>query len=153
MVGSGYPIAPSSRVAILLLALTACAQPPSPVPSAEASPAASLTVAIQTEGHLDHDADEIADFVVATLRANAAAFDHTSPIRITSITAVDPQHVRGVEPEAPRLEAAVTGPVWVVRAMGTFGTRRGPQLEPRIAESGFFVISDRDGTILATGFP
>lgn len=139
--------------AILLMALAACVQP-SPSPSAaDATPAPSPSVSILTERDLQHDADEIAAVTIAELRRNALAFDHDSPIRIISIAAVDPQLVRGVEPEAPRLEAAVTEPVWVVRALGTFGTFRGPTPEPRIAESGFFVFSDRDRRIVATGFP
>lgn len=114
---------------------------------------ASPIVSIVTERDLERDANEIIALVVAQLRRNALAFQHRSPIRITSIAAVDPQQVRGIEPEAPRLEAAVTEPVWVVRALGTFGTFRGPKPEPRVADSGFFVISDADGSILATGFP
>ena len=56
-------------------------------------------------------------------------------------------------PEAPRLEAAVIEPVWVVRALGTFGTFRGPEPGPQLAGSGFFVFSDADGSIIAFGFP
>ncbi len=135
------------------MALTACVQPAPSTSTATATPAPSPSVSILTERDLQHDADEIAALAIAELRQSALAFDHQSPIRIISIAAVDPQMVRSVEPEAPRLEAAVTEPVWVVRALGTFGTFRGPQPEPLIAESGFFVFSDRDRSIVATGFP
>lgn len=114
---------------------------------------ASPTAAVLTDRDLERDADEIAALVTAKLRRNAVTFQHSVPIRIISITAVDPQHVRSIEPEAPRLDAAVTEPVWVVRALGPFGTMRGPTLEPRVADSGYLLISDADGTILATGFP
>lgn len=135
------------------MALTACAQPIEPSAAQDAGARASPSVSILTERDLERDAIEIAAFAVAQLRRNAVAFQHQSPIRIISVTAVEPQHLRGVEPEAPRLEAAVTEPVWVVRGLGTFGTFRGGQPEPLMADSGFFVISDDDGSILATGFP
>lgn len=134
------------------MVLTACGQPPS-TPATEGLPAASATVEILTERDLHYQASEIAAFAVTQLRRNAVGFQHETPIRIISVSAVDPQQLRGVEPEAPRLEATVTEPIWVVRALGTFGTFRGPQPEPLIAESGFFVVSDRDGKIIATGFP
>ncbi len=135
------------------MALTACVQPAPSSSTAATTPIASPSVSILTERDLQHDADEIAALAVAELRQNALAFGHQSPIRIISIAAVDHQMVRSVEPEAPRLEAAVTDPVWVVRALGTFGTFRGPQPGPLIDESGFFVFSDRDRRIVATGFP
>ncbi len=110
-------------------------------------------VSVLTERDLNRDADQIAAFVTAQLRRNALTFQQEAPLRIIAISAVDPHQVRGVEPEAPRLEAAVTEPVWVVRALGTFGTFRGPTPEALVEDSGFFVISDADGSILATGFP
>jgi len=114
---------------------------------------ASPTVTILTERGLNRDADEIAAFATAQLRRNALTFQRDAPLRIIAITAVDSHQVRAIEPEAPRLEAAVTEPVWVVRALGTFGTFRGPTPDAQIEDSGFFVISDADGSILATGFP
>lgn len=110
-------------------------------------------MAVLTDRTLERDADEIAVLVTDTLRRNAVTFLRSVPIRIISITAIDPQHVRSIEPEAPRLEAAVAGPVWVVRALGPFGTMRGPTLEPTLADSGYLIISDADGTTLAMGFP
>jgi hypothetical protein len=141
-------------VVLAALVLAACTQSPEPIPSPSvADPNASPTVSVLTEQNLERNAAEIAAFATAQLRRNAVTFKHQAPIRIIAITAVDPQQVRGIEPEAPRLEATLIGPVWVVRALGTFGTFRGPTPEARVADSGFFVIADADRSILATGFP
>ena len=137
----------------MVVLLTACSQPVEPTASADPAPDASPRISILTERDLVHDADEVAAFAVGKLQRNARVFGHERPIQIISIAAVDPQHVRSVESEAPRLEAAVIEPVWVVRALGTFGTFRGPEPGPRLAGSGFFVFSDADGSIVASGFP
>ena len=73
-------------------------------------------VTVLTERDLKRDANEIAAFATAQLRRNALTFQHEAPLRIIAISAVDPHQVRGIEPEAPRLEAAVTEPSgWFVR--------------------------------------
>ena len=46
-----------------------------------------------------------------------------------------------------------TSVVWVVRAHGTFVTFRGRSTEPRTADSGWFIVDDSTGEIIAMGFP
>jgi hypothetical protein len=49
--------------------------------------------------------------------------------------------------------AVGSGIQWTVRAEGTFTSGR-PRVSPvPVAASGYFVISDADGTVLGFGFP
>jgi hypothetical protein len=58
------------------------------------------------------------------------------------------------EPAAGRADPPDGQIVWVVRAEGTFTTRRGPPgAAPVIAASGFYVIADVDGGVTTFGFP
>lgn len=58
--------------------------------------------------------------------------------------------------DAPELSEAGWGyksVVWLVRAHGTFVTFRGRSTEPRTADSGWFILDDATGEIIAMGFP
>jgi hypothetical protein len=89
---------------------------------------------------------------VEQLRANEAQLGRAvAEIRILSIAAIRASDVGQAEPSANLPPG--DGIVWVIRARGTFVAQRGPRFEPESADSGYFVISDVSGALLATGFP
>ena len=54
---------------------------------------------------------------------------------------------------AIRAEKAAEGIEWRVDAEGTFTSRRPRATPPPVAASGYFVISDADGSVLGFGYP
>jgi hypothetical protein len=62
--------------------------------------------------------------------------------------------VPDIEPHAPRpAPGTETGPVWVVRAHGKFVSLRGLRATPIVADTGYFLILDSDGSVLGMGMP
>lgn len=74
--------------------------------------------------------------------------------RILRITATSAAAVSRLEPGAGEPGQPELGIEWVVRAEGTFTTNRGPVSgAASVAGSGFFQISDGDGSVVGMGFP
>jgi hypothetical protein len=68
----------------------------------------------------------------------------------------DEAAVTTLEPAAgsPNPDLPPIGPVWVVRARGSFAAGRTPPGGQEItADTGFFVIDDRNGEVLTRGMP
>lgn len=99
-------------------------------------------------------AAEVADRVAASIDANEQQIGRAlAPAAIDGMIATTADQVSSLEPTAPALDVADDRVVWVVRAHGTFVGLRGPTPDAPASETGFLVISDADGTTLATGFP
>lgn len=98
--------------------------------------------------------DEAADIAADRIRAMAQVAGETVPLRILSVRAVSANEVASYEPSAPTSEQdADAGPVWIVRAEGTFETSRGRSGKMRVWASGYLAIDDRSGSILGMGMP
>lgn len=75
---------------------------------------------------------------------------------VTRMTLVDIADARRVEPAAPGQTTLRRGLMaWIVRAEGTFTSRRGRRggIARPCIPSGYFMFLDRDGTMLAMGYP
>ncbi len=106
---------------------------------------------------------------MAPAEVAAIVFDHihaderllgrvVSPVGIVRMTVTRSSRVGAVEPEAGKPGPGAPGAndvVWVVRALGTFTSQRAADGGKPLPEagSGFYVITDADGTIAAFGFP
>jgi hypothetical protein len=74
--------------------------------------------------------------------------------RIVSVTATTSSGVEALEPGVGHPDPAPPGIQWLVRAEGTFTNNRvAPRGSPMVAATGFFVIDDADGGVIAFGFP
>jgi hypothetical protein len=98
--------------------------------------------------------NEVSDLVIERLQAMEQAVGHAAtPPRILSMTATTAAGIARLEPHAGQGQAPAPGIEWLVRAEGTFVNNRTPPVaEPMVATSGYFVISDADGSILGFGF-
>jgi hypothetical protein len=97
---------------------------------------------------------QVADRVAAAIRDNEGQLGRRlAPAAIDEMTATTADQVSTLESAAPDLDVPASTIVWVVRARGTFVGLHGPVAEAPASETGYFVISDADGTTLATGFP
>jgi hypothetical protein len=97
---------------------------------------------------------DVADRVAVAIRASEEEVGRALvPAAIDRMTATTADQVSGLEPAAPGLDVPANAIVWVVRARGTFVGLHRPVAQAPMSETGFFVISDADGTTLATGFP
>jgi len=77
-----------------------------------------------------------------------------APPRIVSMTATSAAGISRLEPNAGSGQLPAGGIAWLVRAEGTFTTNRYPPgAEPPVATSGFYVLSDADGSVMSFGFP
>lgn len=99
--------------------------------------------------------NDVAELVLERIHAMEATLGHTEkPARIISVTATTAGGVARLGPDAGRGDAPALGVQWVVRAEGTFiNDRMPPGAEPMVATSGYFVISDLDGSVIGFGFP
>ena len=103
--------------------------------------------------------DQVARIVLAGIRDNEAIVGRAlAPRRILRMSVTTSDRVNRIEPGAgndpQQRQGGQTSIVWVVRAQGTFATRRirlGAQAPT--ATTGFYVIADSDGTITDFGFP
>jgi hypothetical protein len=137
------PIASRLLTAVVLLATLACGQPDTPPPPPH-----------QIDGvEPRHTPEEIAEIALDRIAAAAANYGEVAPARILSLTATTAARVSHFEPGAVFERPSPDVIVWIVRAEGTFGTRRGPELAPSTGSSGFFLLSDEDGSVIGTGFP
>jgi hypothetical protein len=135
------------------LALTlglACGPPPL-VPEAVAPPVISVDPGLDPV----MTPEQVAGIVIAHIHNNEQVAGRVvAPARIVRMTVTTPGGVSRVEPNAGQPGVAAPDIVWVVRAFGTFTTRRGLRENgPKIAGSGFYVIADGNGSIMGFGFP
>jgi hypothetical protein len=113
----------------------------------------SYEVSIGTAAALHRSAGAVADQVVGLIHDSEASLGRTlAPIRIIRVTAIDSNRVAEVEPGAGVEVGPPPTTVWVVRAEGTFTSNR-PRNGPISAASGYYVISDKDGSVIGFGFP
>lgn len=97
---------------------------------------------------------QVAERVAAAIRTSEQQLGRVlAPAAIHRMTATTADQVSALEPAAPDLEVPAGAIVWVVRARGTFVGLHRPVADAPTSETGYFVISDADGTTLATGFP
>jgi hypothetical protein len=91
--------------------------------------------------------EEVASIVLAKL-GSGASID-----RMTLVS--DAGEIATVEPRGGRALNREGGPVWVVRAHGSFVSRRGGlgRLLPIQRPTGYYVIADRDGHVTGMGVP
>lgn len=76
------------------------------------------------------------------------------PPKILRMTVTTLAPVPQVEANAGQVSPAHDEIVWVVRAGGTFTTNRYPPgAKPPVATSGYYVISDQDGSVVQFGLP
>jgi hypothetical protein len=113
---------------------------------ADSSPGLPVTVRSGTDPH--RDPQQVARTVLDQLGAEA---------RIEKMTAIPSDAaIRSEEPNGSRLVpgAQPSGPVWVVRARGSFVGRRTPPGVPDVKSStGYFVIDDATGEVIEMGTP
>ena len=103
--------------------------------------------------------DQVAGIVLGGIRDNEVIVGRPlAPPRILHMSVTTSDNVGRLEPGAgndPQLRPfGQPSVVWVVRAQGTFATRRirlGAQAPT--ATTGYYVIADADGSIMAFGFP
>jgi len=99
-------------------------------------------------------AEQAADIASDRIRGMESVAGETVPLKILSVRAVAANEVTTYEPTAPTSDQdAEAGPVWIVRAEGTFETSRGRSGEMRVWNSGYLAIDDRTGSILGMGMP
>jgi hypothetical protein len=92
-------------------------------------------------GRLEAMASEAAN--VGMARPAASQIRHLISVRKEDLPSVEPR-IAGIDGE---------GPFWVVRAEGTFFTNRGRSMQPRVYGSGYFVVDDALGIVIAMGMP
>ena len=100
--------------------------------------------------------DRVAAIVLGHIRSDEALIGRAlAPPRILRMTVTTSDRVNRVEPNAGNGPQQPGGPfiVWVIRAQGTFATRRGRGPEPISASTGFYVIADADASVISFGFP
>jgi hypothetical protein len=131
------------RMALAALIAAGCALPPGPVVRIEEGVSPRLAP------------DEVANLVIERVHHMEQAVGRAAtPARILSMTATTAAGIARLEPHAGQGQAPAPGVQWLVRAEGTFvNNRTPPGAEPMVATSGYFVISDADGSILGFGFP
>lgn len=97
--------------------------------------------------------EEVASIVRRQNEGSEAIVGMLAPLRIQRVTVTTANRVGSIEAAAggDGMDGALV--VWVVRAQGTFTTRRGLGARPPTATSGYYVIDDGDGSILSYGFP
>jgi hypothetical protein len=99
----------------------------------------------------------VTDILNSDAAIAAAAGQPVKPTVIDMITAVRGSEINSVEPRAANVALApnVTDATvfWVIRAHGTFVTQRGRTLVPRLFDSGYIVLDDVTGQMLARGMP
>ena len=84
-------------------------------------------------------------------RGAMAAGLPTTDARILRVSSRRAADVTAVEPRAAA-DPGANGVVWIVRAEGSFFTNR-PMGPPHVWASGYLVIDDSTGQILADGMP
>jgi hypothetical protein len=91
--------------------------------------------------------EDVASLVLARL-GSGASIDRM-------ILLGDASDVATVELRGGSMSKPAFGPVWVVRAHGSFVSRRGGpnRVHPIQHSTGYYVIADRDGTIWGMGMP
>lgn len=104
-------------------------------------------------------ADELASVVTALLTStrerNAPRFDGVAIdiISVEAMTLHDAMSRNGAEAgEGDADGMGMDRPVWLVTANGPFLSQRGRGPDPLVGTSGFYVIEDATGEILASGF-
>jgi hypothetical protein len=76
------------------------------------------------------------------------------PARVVSMSATTATGVALLEPDSGQGQQPQPGIQWLVRAEGTFTNNRAPTDAARmISTTGYFVISDADGSTIGFGFP
>lgn len=122
-------------IGLFAMIVIGCGSTPSPSTVAASTP----VVVIPSGATARMTATQVADRVLSLIRGNEVAVGHVlKPARILSEIASG---------AAPTI-------VWLVRAEGTFtNNRTGPGGSPGTATSGYYRISDADGSILEFGFP
>ena len=97
--------------------------------------------------------DQVAAAALERIHAMERTVGHVAKqAQIVSMTATTAAGVARLEPRHGG--ASTPGTLWLVRAEGTFANNRTPPGgEPLFATTGFFVISDVDGSVLEFGFP
>jgi hypothetical protein len=101
-------------------------------------------------------ASQVAIHAIADMRASAvAAAQRTTATTLRSVLCVRRVDIGSLEPRAAggRSNGDPNAPFWIVRAEGTFVTQRGRSITPLVGSSGYFVIDDASGDIVAWGMP
>jgi len=128
---------------LLAISATGCSLLPGPVIRTEQGVAPRMAPDLVESIALQH------------IRGMEQAVGHVAkPARIISMTATTAVGVARLEPGAGGGQPSAAGVEWLVRAEGTFTNERTPPgAAPMVATSGFFVISDADGSLVGFGFP
>jgi hypothetical protein len=104
----------------------------------------------------ERSADDVAEFVISRLEANREAVpEWAGPIQIVSVEAMvlwDALAALDMSASADPPDDRLGQTVWLIRANGPFVSYRGPRPAALTGTSGYFVIDDATGTIIATGF-
>lgn len=104
----------------------------------------------------ERSADEVAEFVISRLEANREAVPEWSgPIEIVSVEAMvlwDALAAVDLSASADPPYERLGGMAWLVRANGPFVSYRGLRPAALTGTSGYFLIEDATGTVIATGF-
>jgi hypothetical protein len=87
--------------------------------------------------------------------AAAAAGQRTTTTTIRSVLCVRRVDIGSLEPRAAGAQPKgdPNAAFWIVRAEGTFVTQRGRSITPLVGTSGYFIIDDTSGEIVAWGMP
>lgn len=98
----------------------------------------------------------VTDIATGRLEAMAAeasiyGLERPTAPRIIHVVSVRKADLPDVEPRIAGIDGA--GPFWVVRAEGTFFTKRGRDAKPRAFGSGYFLIDDTLGIVVGMGMP
>lgn len=99
--------------------------------------------------------DQVRSIVNARLEAMASDANRSLQSASALAVAVELGRAQTVYPDVPDLSRAGWGlhsVVWIVTAHAPFVSNRGRSTEPQIADSGFLVIDDTSGEIVAMGF-
>ena len=114
---------------------------------AVSSPEYPVTVPEQLAPSLRLDPDDVVAIALQQLGDEATIDRVTAMATDASVSLIEPRASR------PNPEVQPIGPVWVVRAHGNFVGMRGLRSTPTVANTGYFVILDSDGSIVAMGLP
>ena len=129
---------------LVLAVLTAACSQTIPVGSVEITPGVRPRMS----------SGQVADRVAAAIRSSEQQLGRAlAPAAIDQMTATTADQVSTLEPTSPNLDVPANAIVWVIRARGTFVGLHRPVADAPASETGYFVISDADGTTLAPGFP